>query len=178
MTKEKENREKTRQKGYIKKSTVLIIILLLLLLFMGVILLLVMTKKTPDGVILDPSSGKYEAPIEVPENLEQEFISLPGLSEIYIKEGEDTAKVALWNPDTNPCYFKYSILLKETGEEIYVSNGLIAPGNAVTEVKFNRTFDVGVYPVIIRISTYDLADYEQQMNGGEVDAKLFVVEKE
>lgn len=171
------NTQKRKEYVAVKKSTIVLLLLLLLLLLAGVLLLFVTLQKDPDGVPLDPMSGKYEAPLEVPENTDGQYITIPGLSKIYLKEGSDTAGAALWNPDTNPCYFQYTIVLQETGEEVYES-GLIEPGNAVTEVKFDRTFTKGVYPIIIRISSYDLVDYEQPLNGGEVDAELIVLVKE
>lgn len=165
------NTPEEKEKGAVGKSTVLIILLLLLLLLVGVVLVVLLLRKTPEGVVLDPNSGKYEAPIDVPENYEQNYISLPGYSNLYVMAGEDTTNVALWNPESNPCYFKYTIRLQDTDEVIYES-GMIAPGDAVTGAKLDRTFSKGVYPVVISITTYALDDYEQQLNGGEIETQL------
>lgn len=128
---------------------------------------------TPAGIQLDPSSGKYKAPIDLPENTDSTRIALPGYGDIYIPEGNDTVEVSLWNPETNPCYFMYKIRMKDTGEVIYES-GYIAPGDAVSEVKFNKSFEQGVYEIVISIQTYDIGNYEQELNGGEMETKLIV----
>lgn len=169
----KEPMENQKQKGYMKKSTVVIIILLLLLLFAGAVIAFLYFQDK-GGVVLDPLSGKYHSDVELPEETDPYYIRIPGLTTIYLAEGSDTAKAVLWNPDSNPCYFVYSIELKDTEEIIYES-GMIAPGNAVQEVHFNKTFDVGSYPIIIRVESYDLLEPENTMNGGEVEAKLVVV---
>ena len=161
----------------VQSSKIVKIILLLLLIAAGALVAWQLVEKNlpkdSAGVPLDPSSGKYEAPLELPENADPAHITLPGLSKIYMDSGTDICRVALWNPDNNPCYFQYEIILKESNETIYES-GYIEPGNAVTEVKFDRTFTEGEYPIKICIFTYNLLDYEQRMNGGELDAKLIV----
>ena len=130
----------------------------------------------PEGPDIDPGAGKYTADVELPENIDPDRISLPGYDQIRMEAGTDTAYVALWNPDRNPCYFQFEFVLDETGEVIYESR-LTPPGNAVTEVQFDRTFDRGLYPITIRINTFNLEDYEQPMNGGEIAAELVAVEQ-
>lgn len=131
-------------------------------------------SKTPAGVQLDPSSGKYKANVDLPDTQGQTYINLPGYSDIYVSAGDNIGNAALWNPETNGCYFKYAIRLKATDEVIYES-GLIAPGDAVTEQKYDRTFEQGTYPVIISITTFDINDYERQLNGGEIETNLIAV---
>lgn len=131
---------------------------------------------TPAGVQLDPNSGKYKAPIELPEDADSTRISLPGYSQVYVTEGETYAELTLWNPETNPCYFQYSLRMEETGEVFYQS-GFIAPGDAVEGVEFTRSFENGTYPIVVSINTYDLTNYEQRLNGGEMNATLIVTRK-
>lgn len=131
----------------------------------------------PDGPDIDPGAGKYTADLELPEDIDPSRITLPGYDQITMAAGTDTAYVALWNPDRNPCYFQFEIVLDESGESIYESR-LVPPGNAVTEVQFNRRFEEGIYPVTIRITTYNLEDYEQEMNGGEIKAELVAITAE
>lgn len=149
-------------------------IYLLFLLFLAVLFAAVYVfSQTPAGVQLDPNSGKYKAPLELPENADNTHISLPGYSRVYMYEDDDAVELTLWNPESNPCYFVYSIRMQETGEVMYES-GYIAPGDAVSEVHLDRTLNEGVYPIVISIKTYDLNNYEQSMNGGEMDANLVV----
>lgn len=84
--------------------------------------------------------------------------------------------IALWNPDTNPCYFQFIIMEKDSGEVIYKS-GLIPPGEAVTKVKFKHRISQGIHEALMTIRTYDLKNHEQEMNGGNVKIRIIGMEK-
>lgn len=157
-------------------KTRLIQMLITAAIVLGIIAGLYHLFQRADEPMIDPGSSRYVSDIELPENIDPDRITLPGYDTISMAAGTDTAYVALWNPDTNPCYFQFEISLEDSGEVVYES-GLIPPGEAVTEVKFNRTFSAGLYPVIIRISSYNLQDYEKEMNGGEVSAVIAAVQE-
>lgn len=152
-------------------------------LFLGVMVVLFVCiggwqlLQTREGPNLDPGSKKYEAKVEIPEDADPSKIAIPGYGDVEMRAGSSEAYVALWNPDLNPCYFKFEIVLTESEESIY-AGGLIPPGNAVTTVKFNRSFDKGVYPITIRVNTYGLEDYTKSLNGGEIKTKLVAIAEE
>ena len=127
------------------------------------------------GPELDPSIGKYKPDIVLPEGADPTRITIPGYDNIHMEASSDTAYVALWNPDDNPCYFKFRIQLNSDGKVIYES-GLIPPGYAVTEVQFNQKFQKGTYPVKIEIESYDLSNYETRLNGGEIETQIVSIE--
>lgn len=147
------------------------------LLTIGIVALGIFYLTQQNGPVLDPGAQKYQADVELPENMDKTKIAIPGYGDIQMNAGEDKAYIALWNPDDNPCYFKFEIVLSESEESIYKS-GLIPPGNAVTTVKFNREFEKGVHPITIRIQTFDLEDYTKGLNGGEVKTRLVSMAKE
>lgn len=99
-------------------------------------------------------------------------ITLPGYTSITFPAGARRVEVILPNPTNNPCYFRYTLTLKETGEQIYQS-GLIPPGMAVTEIKLSHALKRGDYTLHIEIETFSLTD-RTPMNGGTQDVPLSV----
>lgn len=167
--------------GYIKvgegeylalcKSTVLRNLLLLIILISLIAAVTAIWPKTPKKLAIDDGAGKFKAPISMGEDSDPTHITIPGYDNIRMKADTDTAYVALWNPDENPCYFLFTIVEQDTGKELYKS-GLIPPGYAVTEVKLNKKITKGTHPVTIRVSSFALDDSEAEMNGGEVNTNL------
>lgn len=127
-----------------------------------------------DKIILDPNIGDYNPKIELPEHTDPTKIVVPGYQDITILQQSDELYLALWNPDTNPCYFKFTIEVIGSKEKLYES-GLIPPGKAITTVKLNRKLEKGVYPVLIRMDTYSLKDGKTPMNGGSSKISIHVV---
>lgn len=78
--------------------------------------------------------------------------------------------MALLNPDGNPCYFKFELVLKSTGETIYTSK-LVPPGKAITNITLSKALAEGEYDATIKISTYSLTD-QSAMNGANVETVL------
>lgn len=130
--------------------------------------------KLVSGPQLESGLGKYEINLKRPEDMDQTKILIPGYTDIKIEEKSKEAYIALWNPDDNPCYFTFSIVLRDTGEVLYNSK-LIPPGYAITTVPLKRSFEKGEYPIIVRIKTYDLEDHTKSMNGGEVKTRMIVI---
>lgn len=131
-------------------------------------------KKEPD---IDKGSGKYTPDNNFTEQSEPNKIILPGYKDIRMRAEKKTANIALWNPDTNPCYFKFIITEKENHEVIYES-GLVPPGEAVTKITFKQEIPKGIHEATLTIKTYNLKDYEQRMNGGEVKIRIIALEKQ
>ncbi len=63
--------------------------------------------------------------------------------------------IPLENPEGNPCYFSFEILLSDSGETIY-SSDMVPPGEKISKINITREFDAGDYPAIIRIKTNEL----------------------
>ena len=90
-------------------------------------------------------------------------IQIPYYSDVYMEGGTDTIDMTLVNPKENDCYFTYTFILSDTGEEIYQSD-LIGPGRALEQVKLNQEVPNGTYKLNIRVDTYTMEDQETLNN--------------
>ena len=90
-------------------------------------------------------------------------IQIPYYSDVYMKGGTDTIDMTLFNPKENDCYFTYTFILSDTGEEIYQSD-LIGPGRALEQVKLNQEVPNGTYKLNIRVDTYTMENQETLNN--------------
>ena len=99
-------------------------------------------------------------------------IKIPGFPSITLPKGQKTVNVALLNPEGNPCYFTFEIVLKDTGGSLYKSK-LVPPGKAITEITMSRALPAGEYDATIKITTTSVAD-GSAMNGANVETVLIV----
>ena len=99
-------------------------------------------------------------------------IKIPGSPSITLPKDQKTVNVALLNPEGNPCYFTFEIVLKDTGESLYKSK-LVPPGKAITEITMSKALPAGEYDATIKITTTSLAD-GSAMNGANVETVLIV----
>ena len=76
----------------------------------------------------------------------------------------------LMNPEGNPCYFTFEIVLSDTGESIYKS-AMVEPGKTISNVKLNHSLSAGEYKAVIKISTSSLTD-GTAMNGANVETTI------
>lgn len=130
-----------------------------------------------DRITLDPNISDYDPKITLPDNADPNRIAIPGYDKLTMIEGSDELYAAMWNPETNPCYFKFTIILDSDGSVLYES-GLVPPGKAITTVKLKKTMTkAGTYPVTIRMDTYSLEDGETPMNSGTSKTEIIVVKE-
>ena len=99
-------------------------------------------------------------------------IKIPGYPSITIPANQQEVTVALLNPEGNPCYFTFVLLLKDTGEVLYTSK-LVPPGQVISSITLSRALSAGEYNAVIRISTASLED-GSAMNGANVETVLIV----
>ena len=123
---------------------------------------------------IDNNAKDYTPPVDLKIDADPDHITVPGFSTIKMKANTDVVYVALWNPDTNPCYFKYTIKEKASGKTLYASK-LIPPGKAITNVPLNQKVQAGSMEVIIQIETYSLDNEENAMNGSNVECILLAL---
>ena len=110
---------------------------------------------------IDPeASDPYKAESSVPK---PKGIRIPGYPEIEIPAGETKVSADFINPEGNPCYFKFELVLEESGETLYES-GLVPPGKSIHEITLSRPLEKGDYPAVIKITTASL-DTNSPMNG-------------
>ncbi|MCC8120697.1 MAG: hypothetical protein LIO42_01630 [Oscillospiraceae bacterium] len=125
---------------------------------------------------LDPDAQDWDGGALTDATAGEESVStgiqIPGYPSITIPAGEETVSVALLNPEGNPCYFTFTLVLKDTQEVLYTS-GMVAPGQAITSITMSRALEAGEYDAVIQITTASLED-GSAMNGANVETTLIV----
>ena len=133
----------------------------------GVVLGVVLgNRNNPNDSDFDDSPVDYEWVLPEGGHTNEDQIILPGYVDLTFPAGEDEIEVVLPNPAGNPCYFRYTLMIEETGEILYQSK-LIPPGKAVLEIKLSRPLTKGDYSLLIAIDSISLTDGRTPMNGGE-----------
>lgn len=123
------------------------------------------------GPDLDPALKDYVADLKRPEGLDKTRILVPSYSEFLMNADTDTLSANLFNPDGNPCFFQYTIVLADKGTVLYKSK-LVPPGKAIQDPTLTQTMKQGTYKIIVRIKSYDLNDYKTEFNGAEIPTTL------
>lgn len=144
--------------------------LVLLLLAGGAVWFYLLRDKGPK---LEESAVAYYLP-NGQVNTDPTKITMPGFETLYMNARTREVDTALPNPEGNPCYFIYQIILADTGEELYSTDAL-EPGTAVRGFVMEKQLDPGSYDIVIRITTGQLDDYTEPMNSGTINATLKVV---
>lgn len=167
----------------IKKNHIIIAgVIVLLLIATGVVLALNWNgwfgekikepvPTTPSTTMeVDPNAGQYNG--EKPEDKggKAEGIKIPGYPSITIPADKKDVTVALLNPEGNPCYFVFELVLKDTDETLYKSK-LVPPGQAITDITLTKPLKAGEHNAVIKISTYSLEE-QSPMNGANVETIL------
>lgn len=162
------------------KNKILIFIIICLVVALVIVTsLLVINKST------EPSESSVSSQIEIDSNAqdwtEEEpedkggavtGIKIPGYQYVTIDKDTTNVKMALLNPEGNPCYFIFEICLKETGEVLYTSKA-VPPGQVINDVTLTRGLPAGEYEAVIKITTISTAD-GSAMNGANVETVLIV----
>ncbi|MBR6872076.1 MAG: hypothetical protein IKN17_01070 [Ruminococcus sp.] len=130
------------------------------------------SSKTGGGIVLDPNAGEYTGEKPKDKGGVAEGIKIPGYPSITIAKDTQDVRMSLLNPEGNPCYFKFVIVLKDTDETIYESM-YVEPGKSISDVHLTRALEAGEYTAVIKISTISL-DGETPLNGANVETKLIV----
>lgn len=100
-------------------------------------------------------------------------IKLPGITSMKFKAGQTEQEFVLRNPEGNPCYFKFQIILDKTGEILYESN-LVPPGYAIAKFHLKRAMDAGSYKATVKYLTYSFDAEQNRLNNGQVKTTITV----
>ena len=106
------------------------------------------------------------------EIVQSDKISIPGFEAWTIDAGETKVSTNFYNPEKNTCYFVISIILDDTGEQIYESK-YIKPGQHLYEVEINNALEAGTYAATLHYSTYSMSDL-MPLNGADLPFELVV----
>ena len=157
-----------KKKGLI--GWILLVLLIAATLFSGFFII------NKDKADIDPNAGDYSSALRRPENIDNSQILVPAYREFTIKKGSETIDTAFFNPEGNPCFFKFTLVEKSTNEVLYESK-LVPPGKGVTPIKMNKIFnEVGKYDAILKFQSFDLEDTKIEYNGSNISVKLSIVE--
>lgn len=119
---------------------------------------------------IDPNARDYTGQAPSNGGGESTGIKIPGYPSITIAANTKDVTMALLNPEGNPCYFAFEIILDGSGEMIYQSKQ-VPPGKSISKVTLNRALPAGEYHATIRIATASLTDLSA-MNGANVKTVL------
>ena len=170
----------------ISQKTLILSLIVLLLLISGVVTLALnwnnLFGSAPDGpsssqtgdLDIDPGAESWNGE-KLPDKTDDApaaGIKIPGYPSITLPKNQKTVNVALLNPEGNPCYFTFELVLKDTGERLYKSK-LVPPGKAITEITMEKPLAEGEYDATIKITTTSLTD-GSAMNGANVETVLIV----
>jgi len=123
---------------------------------------------------IDPNASDWNGG-QLPDKTEDApavGIKIPGYPSVTIPANEKDVAVALLNPEGNPCYFVFELVLKENDEILYTSK-LVPPGQAITQISLSRKLKAGNYDATIQITTYSIEN-QSPMNGANVETLLVV----
>jgi len=171
----------------IKKSYIIIGSIVILLLLVGALIIGLNWDNWFGNNIPDNPSSSQSGTLDIDSNASEwngeklqdktedkpaAGIKIPGYPSITLPANQKNVSVALLNPEGNPCYFVFELLLKDTGESLYTSK-LVPPGQAITQISLSRALGAGEYNATIKITTYSTAD-QSPMNGANVETVLIV----
>lgn len=123
---------------------------------------------------IDANAIPMESEIERSDDLDPSVILVSGFNEWNMAADSDVVYIALFNPDKNPCNFKFTVVLDETQEELFTT-GLVPPGHAVTTVKLPRIFTEGTYPITVKIVAYDFGDNSEEIYYEELKTDIIAI---
>ena len=128
------------------------------------------SSSTASGIELDENAGQYTGEKPKDNGGASEGIKIPGYPSITIAKDTEDVQMALMNPEGNPCYFKFELVLKDSGETIFESK-YVKPGDCIYDLHLNKPLAAGEYPTTIKITTIAL-DGETPLNGANVETVL------
>ncbi|MFR8011529.1 MAG: hypothetical protein ACLU8W_07210 [Clostridia bacterium] len=99
-------------------------------------------------------------------------IACPGITTLHFKAGQTEQEYIFRNPEGNPCYFQFQIILDETGEMIYESD-LVPPGYAIAKFNLNRPLEAGAYPATVNYKTYSFDSEQNPLNGSRMKTTIY-----
>lgn len=164
-----------------KKIIAVLIVLIAVLVSAGITIVAYLLNVSPNqqndsanlsGVVFDSNASHYDETV-VDRGVEESGIKIPGYADIAISSDSDNIPITLLNPEGNPCNFKFTLEIEETGEKLCTTD-YVRPGDAINGAELNSTLPKGSYILIINIKTSSV-DTGAEMNGAQVKTRLDVV---
>ena len=118
--------------------------------------ILIPENKVPLAALLAPDENAE--PYDTGQPRAGPTVQIPQYEDIKGSNDSQKAKAELINPEDNPCWFQFEIILAESRETIYKSD-LVAPAKCIREVTLDRTLETGEHEVELVIRSYELETY-------------------
>jgi len=99
-------------------------------------------------------------------------IKIPGYDTVRLPSGTTDVKMILLNPEGNPCYFVFELVIDE---ESYYKSDFVEPSKCIEDLKLTKPLPKGTHTAILKISTYSLDESLSPMNGANVEFELIVI---
>lgn len=104
-------------------------------------------------------------------DVNEQNVTIPGITAMHIKSGEDRLVTGLYNPVENSglyyLTFELSAIIDGKSELLY-SSGLVEPGNGIYEIKLNKTFEKGTYNAVVHIQPYRMDKERTPTNNADI----------
>ena len=92
-------------------------------------------------------------------------IAIPGYEKLIFNADEKSQSVKFYNPDSNSCYLRLSLIL-DGGKELWRSD-FIEPGEEIKEILLSEALEAGTYGALLKYECFSLND-KTQLNGLEM----------
>lgn len=150
-----------------KTISILVIAVTFLALICAVFILIRNTNDKSPGLKLQTDFGHTQKKTKAPD------IKIKGVTSISFDEATKTSYTKLSNPKGNPCYFKFVMKIKETGQIIYESD-YVKPGKTIKSEVMTTTLQKGVYEGVLEIQTRALEKPHAEMNGLNTNLSIVI----
>ena len=136
-------------------------------------------QASDSSIDIDPNAGSWNGSVPSDESsTASKGIAIPGYPSITIPANTQDVSVALLNPENNPCYFTFELVLTnakddDSDDETIYTSKLVPPGEAITNITLSKPLEAGEYDAVIKISTTSL-ETGGAMNGANVKTTLIV----
>lgn len=158
----------------IERKSPFILILPLLLIFL---ILLLISFFWSDSTIdknpnfWTPTIEQNIGDIDTPHENNESQIKISGFSSWAIPAGKtENIPIKLSNPQGNPCYFSFTLILTEKNQVIYQSD-MVPPGESIRQISISEPLSAGTYKAIIHIATNEL-DTGRKMNSADLNLTI------
>ena len=98
-----------------------------------------------------------------------ENISIPGYERLIFNAGEMNQRVNFYNPDSNSCYFKMSLIID--GEKVIWSSDFVKPGSEIKNISLSEALKAGTYEAVLKYECFSLTD-KTQLNVLNIKLKI------
>lgn len=130
---------------------------------------------TQDNAIWTPQidEGIYNDDAGILEEIERKQITIHGFTDWTIPAGQtDSLPIALENPEGNPCYFSFSIVLQD-GTRLYESDH-VPPGETLSNITINEALEEGDHQASVYITTAEIGT-GTPMNSARTEITIHVI---